>query len=117
MIPARVSVLSKIPVNSSGKADQLALLEIADSLFNEMSEHEGGTPPQGKLETAIAGIWEDLLDVRPIFREHNFFASGGTSLLAIAVSQRLHLLGYNVPVQMVLTALTVKALAEHIGAM
>ncbi|MBZ4218930.1 MAG: amino acid adenylation domain-containing protein [Chlorobium sp.] len=117
MIPARVSVLSKIPVNSSGKADQLALLEIADSLFNEMSEHEGGTPPQGKLETAIAGIWEDLLDVRPIFREHNFFASGGTSLLAIAVSQRLHQLGYNVPVQMVLTALTVKALAEHIGAM
>ena len=117
MIPAQVAVLSTIPVNSSGKVDQKALLDIADSLFNETSRQDGGLPPQGKLEQAIAGIWEDLLAVRPIMREHNFFAAGGTSLLAIAVSQRLHLLGYNVPVQMVLTALTVKALAEHIGSM
>jgi amino acid adenylation domain-containing protein/thioester reductase-like protein len=115
MIPAHFAVLDKIPLNSAGKADKKALLEIADSLFNEMSEQEGGTPPQGKLEEAIAGIWEELLDIRPIMREQNFFAAGGTSLLAIAVSQRLHLLGYNVPVQMVLSALNVKALAHHIA--
>ena len=113
MIPAQVAVLSTIPLNSSGKADQKALLDIADSLFNETSQQDSGTPPQGELEQAIAGIWEDLLDIRPILREHNFFAAGGTSLLAIAVSQRLHQLGYSVPVQMVLTALTVKDLAAH----
>ena len=113
MIPARVAVLSTIPINSAGKVDQRVLLDIADSLFNESSEQNVGTPPQGELEQAIAGIWEDLLDIRPILREHNFFAAGGTSLLAIAVSQRLHQLGYSVPVQMVLTALTVKDLAAH----
>jgi len=115
MIPAYFAVLDKIPLNSAGKADQKALQAIAEELFNNGSIEQGGsTPPVGPLELAIATIWEELLDIRPIMREQNFFAAGGTSLLAIAVSQRLHLLGYNVPVQMVLSALNVKALAHHI---
>ena len=116
MIPAHFAVLDKIPLNSAGKADQKALRAIAEELFNNGTIEQGdSTPPLGPLELAIAAIWEELLDIRPIMREQNFFAAGGTSLLAIAVSQRLHLLGYNVPVQMVLSALNVKALAHHIA--
>ena len=116
MIPVHFTVLDKIPLNSAGKADQKALQAIAEELFHNGSIEQGdSTPPVGPLELAIAAIWEELLDIRPIMREQNFFAAGGTSLLAIAVSQRLHLLGYNVPVQMVLSALNVRALAEHIA--
>ncbi|TLU58765.1 MAG: amino acid adenylation domain-containing protein [Chlorobium sp.] len=117
MIPAEIAVLAKIPINSAGKIDQNALLKSVESLFKEDRQRDGGTAPQSELEVTIAGIWEDLLDIRPIQRENNFFAVGGTSLLAIAVSQRLQRLGYSVPVQTVLTTLTVKALASHIEAM
>lgn len=116
MIPANFTLLSQIPLNSAGKVDQRALQAIAENLFiNGSVDQDGSTPPVGPLEEAIAAVWEELLDIRPIRREQNFFAAGGTSLLAIAVSQRLHLLGYNVPVQMVLSALNVKALAEYIA--
>ncbi|NTW69316.1 MAG: amino acid adenylation domain-containing protein [Chlorobiaceae bacterium] len=116
MIPAHVVVLEKMPLSSAGKVDQRALQEIAEGiLFNGAGEGDCSTPPEGDIEKAIASIWEELLDVRPIMREQNFFAAGGTSLLAIAVSQRLHLLGYHVPVQMVLSTLSIRGLAEKIS--
>jgi len=114
MIPAKVAVLQKIPINSSGKVDQKAIVDLLDSIFSEELELEGGSLPNCELELEIAGIWEDLLDVYPIKRRHNFFAVGGTSLMAIAVSQRLRLLGYNISVQMILTSLTVESLAAQI---
>lgn len=117
MIPSQVATLDDLPISSPGKVDRMALLNIAASIFEEARELAGGTPPQGELEQAIAGIWEDVVGIRPIMRENNFFAVGGTSLLAIAVSQRLQLLGHSVPVQMVLTSLTVAALASQIAAM
>ena len=117
MIPAQVAVLPGMPISSAGKIDRGALREIANTVLEEVRGPEAGTPPQGDLERAIAGIWEDVLSIRQILREDNFFAVGGTSLMAIAVSQRLQLLGHNVTVQMVLASLTVEALAELITAM
>ncbi|NTU44037.1 MAG: amino acid adenylation domain-containing protein [Chlorobiaceae bacterium] len=118
MIPAHVTVMEKMPLSSAGKVDQRRLLLVAEGLLVNREGDEGAaTPPDGALEQAIACIWEETLDIRPIMREQNFFAAGGTSLLAIAVSQRLHQLGYKVPVQMVLSSLSVKALAEQIVSM
>jgi amino acid adenylation domain-containing protein/thioester reductase-like protein len=116
MIPAQVAVLPVMPISSAGKIDRGALREIADSVLEGAREREAGTPPQGDLERAIAGVWEDVLGIRRILRENNFFAVGGTSLMAIAVSQRLQLLGHDVTVQMVLASLTVEALAARIAA-
>ena len=115
MIPAQIAVLPKMPLSSAGKTDRKALMEIAASVLE--NARGTGTPPQGDLEREIAGIWEDILGIRPIFRENNFFSVGGTSLLAIAVSRRLQLVGHNATVQMVLTSLTVEALAARIAEM
>ncbi|EAT58876.1 non-ribosomal peptide synthetase [Chlorobium ferrooxidans] len=118
MIPAHITVMEKMPLSSAGKVDQRTLQQLAEGLLVHREGDEGvSTPPDGVLEQAIACIWEEALAIRPIMREQNFFAAGGTSLLAIAVSQRLHQLGYNVPVQMVLSSLSVKALAEQIVSM
>ena len=114
MIPAQVAVVDAIPLNAVGKVDQKALMRLVDSFISADLDLEGGTLPKGELELAIAEIWEELLDVRPIMREHNFFAVGGTSLMAIAVSQRLRSLGYDVSVQTILTSLRVKDLAAQI---
>ena len=107
--------LSKMPVDSRGKVDRQALLALAEEASRSQDGADRGMPPQGKIERQIAGIWEEILGVRPIMREDNFYALGGTSLLSIAISQRLHDLGYAVPAQTILVAATVAGLAERIA--
>ena len=113
MVPARVGVVVRMPISSAGKVDRQALLALAAADADRRDA--AGTPPEGALETAIAQVWEEVLDVRPVMRDDNFFAIGGTSLLAIQVGQRLRALGLAVPVQAILATLTVAALARRIA--
>jgi len=115
MLPAQVTTVSKIPVNAYGKADRQALLALAEEASQSRNGAERGAPPQSGVEVHIAEIWEEILGFRPIMREDNFYALGGTSLLSIAISQRLHALGYAVSAQTILVAATVAALAGKIA--
>ncbi|CAO3455102.1 hypothetical protein [Azospirillum argentinense] len=114
MVPARVRAVARMPISSAGKTDRRALLALAEEALTA-ARGTGGTPPQGDLERAIAAVWEEVLDTRPVMRDDPFFAIGGTSLLAIAVGQRLHALGHRVAVPAILAAQTVEALARRIA--
>lgn len=109
MLPARVLVLERMPINSAGKIDRQALVQL--QLPGAAAPQ--GRPPRGEREQLVARTWEALLGFAPIMAGDNFFAVGGTSLLAIAVSQQLQAAGYGVAVQDVLAALTVEALAAR----
>jgi hypothetical protein len=111
MLPAHVTTIARMPVNSHGQVDRQALLALAGS----RNGTKCGTPPQGEVERQIAEVWEEILRVRPILREDNFYAVGGTSLLAIAISQRLHAQGYAVSPQTILVSKTIASLAGHIA--
>jgi amino acid adenylation domain-containing protein/thioester reductase-like protein len=117
MLPAQVTTVAKIPLNSFGKVDRPALLALAAALPQSQSRNgaDQGALPQGEVERHIAEVWEEILGVRPILREDNFYALGGTSLLSIAISQRLHALGYAATPQTILVSMTVAALAEKIA--
>jgi amino acid adenylation domain-containing protein/thioester reductase-like protein len=117
MLPAQVTAVAKIPVDSSGKVDRQALSALAAALAPSQSRNgaEAGAMPQGEVERHIAEVWEEILGVRNILRDDNFYALGGTSLLSIAISQRLHALGYAAPPQAILVSTTVAALAEKIS--
>ena len=110
MLPAQVTALSRMPVNFYGKVDRQALLALAV----EASQARNGALPQGDVERHIAEVWEEILGVRPIMREDNYYSLGGTSLQSIAISQRLHARGYAVSAQTMLVARTVAALAEKL---
>lgn len=45
--------------------------------------------PEGELESRIANIWQDILNVGPIGRADNFIELGGTSLRAAQCCHRL----------------------------
>lgn len=111
MLPAQVMAVHRMPVNFYGKVDRQALLALSD----HASENRNGAFPRGEVEQKIAEVWEEVLGVRPIMREDNFYAVGGTSLQSIAISQRLHALGYAVSAQTILVAKTVAALAGKIA--
>lgn len=80
MIPARFFVLENLPRNANGKVDRRALPPPGrtrpelDTPF---------VPPRTEIETQIANIWCELLDLDEVGVHDNFFALGGDSLLAI----------------------------------
>ncbi|MGB8603265.1 MAG: AMP-binding protein, partial [Rhizomicrobium sp.] len=113
MMPARVLTLDAFPTNASGKVDRQALLALAKSP-QTFTTDTPADPPKGETEHRIAAAWEDVLNIRPIQRNDNYFSLGGTSLLAIAISQRLLSLGYNVAARTILAAPSIAALAKTI---
>ena len=116
MLPAQVTSLAAMPVDSQGKPARQALLKLAGEARQSLNGGARGGLPQGGVERQIAEVWEQILAVRPIMREDNFYALGGTSLLSILISQQLQARGYSVTPQQILAATTVAALAEKIAA-
>lgn len=114
MLPAQVECLAEMPTNNSGKADRQAIEALAAALQAGNGEKQG-LPPQGELEQRIAQTWEEVLGTRPILRDDNYFALGGTSILAIAISQKLQASGTTVAARTILTTPTVAALAGKIA--
>jgi len=110
MIPSSIDLLERLPTNSSGKIDRQALSDRAKSVSRTSS-----APPEGRIEQEIADVWADILKLDSIGRHDNFFAIGGTSLLAIAISQKLQSIGYAVTVPTLLVQLTVAGLADHLS--
>ncbi|WP_409976300.1 amino acid adenylation domain-containing protein, partial [Xanthomonas graminis] len=85
MLPSAYVHLQALPLTSNGKLDRYALPQPdADALAIQAY-----TPPQGELETLLATLWSELLEVEQIGRHDDFFALGGHSLLAVQLMSRL----------------------------
>ncbi|MGC5341885.1 amino acid adenylation domain-containing protein [Streptomyces sp. DT171] len=83
MVPSRLVCVSDLPLTTSGKADR-------DRLLAQLSRPEagprGGTAPEGADETAVERIWCEALGKDAAVRGDDFFALGGTSLMATQVA-------------------------------
>ena len=62
-------------------------------------------------EDAGAAVWQSVLGVGSVDRETNFFDIGGTSLLLMAVHERLQAIGLNLPIVTLFERTTVRAVA------
>ena len=72
--------------------------------------------PVGPIETTLAEIWCEVLDLERVGRHQDFFALGGHSLLAARVASRLRRrLGAELPLRAIFETRTVAALAERLG--
>ncbi len=88
MVPAALVVLEALPLNVNGKVDRRQLPE------PEQSARQTFVAPQGPLEQALAGIWEQVLGTAPVGREDNFFELGGDSILSLQIMSRAHRAGW-----------------------
>ncbi|MEX5594535.1 amino acid adenylation domain-containing protein [Pseudomonas orientalis] len=89
MVPAAYMRLDALPLTANGKLDRKALPKPdLSALF--IREY---IAPEGELESVLAQIWADVLQVAQVGRRDNFFELGGHSLLAMRmvsqVRQRL----------------------------
>jgi acyl-coenzyme A synthetase/AMP-(fatty) acid ligase/acyl carrier protein len=114
MVPAEIVLLDNLPLTPSGKLDVLALpaSEYSEELKQSYVE------PQGELQTTIATIWAEALELEKVGANENFFALRGHSLLATRVIARVgEELGIEVPLQCLFEAPTVAGMAGSIEAL
>ena len=84
MVPASVTSVAAIPLTFAGKIDRDALLRAP----RDQSDGTAKSSPSGETEMRVAAVWSEMLSVR-VWREDNFFALGGNSLLAVTMAHRL----------------------------
>jgi amino acid adenylation domain-containing protein len=86
MAPSAFVVLDALPLTPNGKVDRKALPE------PEVSGPAGESyvAPRNSVEAGLAGIWEEVLNVRPVGVRDNFFELGGHSLMALRVVAKIH---------------------------
>ena len=84
MIPAAFVMIERFPLSPNGKLDRRALPAPDFGAF-ATCEYE---PPQGPVEQALAAIWSDVLGIKRVGRQHNFFEVGGDSLLLVKLVSR-----------------------------
>ena len=112
MIPTGWGLLEKLPLTSNGKVDREALQQMEPKMGGWT---RGSREARNPAEEMLCGIWEEVLNVRPIGVQDNFFELGGHSLLATQVISRIQA-GFSVelPIQAVFEAPTVLAMAQRV---
>ncbi len=86
MIPRTFVTLDSFPLNANGKIDRAAL---PDPVHTHTNIERVSTEPQNQIQLHLKKIWEDILNVKAISIDDNFFALGGHSLLAVQLAYRV----------------------------
>ncbi|QSQ54055.1 non-ribosomal peptide synthase/polyketide synthase [Xanthomonas translucens pv. undulosa] len=110
MVPAAFVHMDALPLTPNGKLDRAAL-PAADT---DALVANAYAAPEGELETLLATLWRELLDVPQVGRHDNFFALGGHSLLAVKLIERLRRLGWQLEVRALFGTPTVAGLANSL---
>lgn len=107
MLPAAYVCLDALPLTANGKLDRRALPSPTQEAFITRRFEA----PQEGVETTLAQIWAELLNVQPVGRHDHFFELGGHSLLAVQLVQRMREAGLRADVQVLFGQPTLAALA------
>jgi amino acid adenylation domain-containing protein len=111
MVPRAYVLLEQIPLTAEGKVDIKALLAPKEGAIG-IRRYE---MPEGEIETAVAGIWADVLRVERIGRHDDFFELGGRSLRAVQVAARVRqVLDIDLTIRDIFEHPTLSSLAEQI---
>jgi amino acid adenylation domain-containing protein len=111
MVPSAFVMLTVFPLTTNGKLDRKAL-PVPDQSSVVTREY---VAPQGEVETAIARIWQDLLQVEQVGRHDHFFEMGGHSLLAVKLIERMRQIDLAADVRVLFGQPTLAALAAAVG--
>jgi len=85
MVPGAYVRLESFPLTPNGKLDRKRL-PVSHGNAYPASEYE---EPQGEIETKLAAIWREVLEVEKVGRHDSFFELGGHALLAVTMIGRL----------------------------
>lgn len=121
MIPDRFFAVSSFPTTPNGKVDRRALLALSRSdapgSAGEPRPSPKATESDNPAERAMAEVWREVLGTDDFGPTDEFFEAGGNSLQAVKLFARIReCFGKSLPVSTILTAGTVRALVDQLGA-
>src|SRR5579864_6169859 len=105
MVPASITVLSSLPLNSNGKLDRKRLP--APQFMGSSS----GRSPRTHAEEVLCSLMMQVLGIPHTTPDDNFFALGGDSILAFQLVSRARKAGLIVSLRDVFEQPTIEALA------
>ena len=110
MIPGFFVILEQMPLTPNGKIDRKALPQPeGNRLENSYVQ------PQTEIETKIATVWQEVLNLDKVGIHDNFFDLGGHSLLIAQVQSKLaDILDQEISMLDIFTYPTIHAFAQHI---
>ena len=109
IIPSYFVQVERIPLTSNGETDLNAL---PDPLETGMDPGNEYVSPRDTLELQLSRLYEDILNVRSVGINDNFFEHGGNSLSAIRlVSEIERLFGKKISLSLVCQYSTIKQLS------
>lgn len=115
MVPGHVVALDSVPLTPNGKVDRKALPDVDDA---QVAVGRSSVPPRTPVERALARIWAQVLHTDRIGVHDDFFEIGGHSLLALQMLTKVVAeLGVDVPLDRMIEASTVEALAAVVESM
>ncbi|MCP4154950.1 MAG: amino acid adenylation domain-containing protein [bacterium] len=85
MVPGSYVLLNRLPLTANGKLDRRALPE---PVLNLRELEKEFIEPADGLESFLAGIWSQVLNIERVGADSNFFEMGGDSIKAIQVVSR-----------------------------
>ncbi|OBP16549.1 hypothetical protein A5320_03900 [Rheinheimera sp. SA_1] len=108
MVPEQLSVLTALPMLSSGKIDRAALLVPLSQ------PQDNKTLPRNDTEAVLCEIWQKILQLDSVGIHDDFFLLGGDSILSMQVVAHARRKQLQVSIRQLLSARTIAALAEQI---
>lgn len=116
-VPRHILILKEIPKGSTGKIQRVGLAEklgLTKSVYEEFILKTEYKAPNTPLEKELTRIWSEVLKVKRIGVNDNFFQLGGSSLLAkliiVRISEKLHI--EKIPLAIFLHAPTIGKMAR-----
>lgn len=110
MVPSYVMVLNAFPLSANGKLERKALPSPSD-----VTNAHTYRAPSTAVETALAGIWQDVLKRQQVGVTDNFFDIGGHSLLAVVLMTRIrNQLQLVAPLSKLIECPTIEQLAHYL---
>ena len=111
MVPDIIEPVALIPVTPSGKRDDAALLTAFRARAERGEEGHSGAD----IEQVIRDIWCDVLAVRDVDPDDNFFALGGDSVQALSFISQLKIHGMESTLAQVIR-MSLRELADALAA-
>jgi amino acid adenylation domain-containing protein len=107
MVPSRYIHLPALPMTPNRKVDRNAL-----SAPEQLAPNLAYVAPLGQQEKRLAEIWKDVLRVRSVSTQDNFFDLGGHSLLIAKLLRRMEVeFGVRLPMAAVFNAPELQSMA------